>query len=103
MLETVKDLAELLILAGMVAILSMLLRMKKQAMLGKITELVQKAEEAINESGMGAEKKAMVIAQLQTAGIKVTDYVSQLIDETVKALNEKGAWLLKSAGEKLGS
>lgn len=34
-----------------------------------------KAESTIQGSGMGADKKALVIAQLQAAGIKVTSWL----------------------------
>ena len=53
-------------------ILAVLVRGNRQAVLQFATDLINKAEGAIQGSGMGADKKALVIAQLQAAGIKVS-------------------------------
>ena len=65
--------------------------------LDRVTDLVNRAEEAVQGSGMGAEKKAIVIAQLEAAGIRVTAWLSNQIDAIVAALNASGAWLASQA------
>jgi hypothetical protein len=97
MLETIKEIAIALILAGVCAIAGCLIKGRKQALLAAITDLVQKAEQAIQGSGMGADKKAKVLAQLEAMGIKVTAWMSQAIDDTVGLLNERSAWLVGDA------
>jgi hypothetical protein len=42
---------------------------------------------------MGLEKKALVIAQLEAAGMSVNSWLSSQIDVIVNTLNSKGAWL----------
>lgn len=71
MLEAVKDLVILLILAGVCMICAYILKAKKQEIRKIATDLIQKAEVTITGSGMGSEKKAKVIAQLGAMGIKV--------------------------------
>lgn len=65
----------------------------RQAVLRFASELIQKAEQAIQGSGMGADKKALVIAQLQAAGIHVGAWLDKQIDVIVASLNSTGAWL----------
>ncbi len=48
---------------------------------------------------MGADKKALVIAQLQAAGIKVTSWLDHQIDVIVATLNKTGAWLATKTQE----
>mgnify|MGYP003298683201 CR=1 FL=1 len=74
-------------------ILAVLVRGNRQAVLQFATDLINKAEVAIQGSGMGADKKALVIAQLQAAGIKVTAWLDRQIDIIVASLNSTGAWL----------
>lgn len=74
-------------------ILAVLVRGNRQAVLQFATDLINKAEGAIQGSGMGADKKALVIAQLQAAGIKVTAWLDHQIDAIVATLNKTGAWL----------
>lgn len=62
-------------------------------MLQYATDLINRAETAIQGSGMGADKKALVIAQLQAAGIKVSSWLDHEIDVIVATLNKSGAWL----------
>ena len=50
-------------------ILALLLRDHKATVLQYAAQLVQSAEQAIQGSGMGAAKKALVLAQLEAAGI----------------------------------
>ena len=44
-------------------------------------------------------KKALVIAQLQAAGIKVTSWLDHQIDVIVATLNKTGAWLATKTQE----
>ena len=48
---------------------------------------------------MGAERKKLVIAQLEAAGVKVTAWLSNQIDVIVKTLNTRGAWLAEQTQE----
>ena len=66
-----KDFVQILALAMLVYIAATSLRMYKQNLLEMVSGLVNRAEEAIQGSGMGAEKKAIVIAQLEAAGIRL--------------------------------
>ena len=74
-------------------ILSLLLRDHKSAILQYAAQLVQSAEQAIQGSGMGTAKKALVLAQLRAAGIQVNAWLSAAIDQIVAQLNAHGAWL----------
>ena len=78
-------------------ILAIVFKTNRQAVLRFASELIQKAEQAIQGSGMGPEKKALVIAQLQAAGITVTAWLSRQIDVIVASLNSTGAWLATQA------
>ena len=74
-------------------ILSLLLRNHKAAVLQYAAQLIQGAEQAIQGSGMGVEKKALVLAQLEAAGIRINTWLSVAIDKMVQHLNVSGAWL----------
>lgn len=74
-------------------ILALLLRDHKAAVLQYAAQLVQGAEQAIQGSGMGPAKKALVVAQLQAAGVRVNAWLSDAIDSIVAQLNAHGAWL----------
>lgn len=74
-------------------ILALLLRDHKATVLQYAQQLVQGAEQAIQGSGMGPAKKALVIAQLRAAGIEVNAWLSAAIDSIVEQLNAHGAWL----------
>ena len=76
-------------------ILALLLRDHTAAVLQYAAQLVQSAEQAIQGSGMGAAKKALVLAQLEAAGIRVSVWLSAAIDKIVDHLNANGAWLAK--------
>ena len=73
--------------------LALLLRDHKAEVLQYAAQLVQGAEQAIQGSGMGPAKKALVIAQLRAAGIEVNAWLSAAIDSIVSQLNAHGAWL----------
>ena len=76
-------------------ILSLLLRNHKSSVLQYAAQLIQGAEQTIQGSNMGAAKKALVIAQLQAADIRVNAWLSAAIDSIVEQLNAHGAWLSK--------
>lgn len=80
-------------------ILAILIKGNRQAVLQLATDLINKAESTIQGSGMGADKKALVIAQLQAAGIKVTSWLDHQIDVIVATLNKTGAWLATKTQE----
>lgn len=81
------------ILALACIIMALLLRDQKSAILQYAAQLVQGAEQAIQGSGMGAAKKALVLAQLEAAGIHINTWLSVAIDKMVQHLNTSGAWL----------
>lgn len=97
MSEVIKDILTALIFAGVCAIGAYILKMRKQEILSIVTDLIQKAETAVTGSGMGAEKKAKVVAQLEAMGIKVNTWLSAQIDLIVKYLNEKSGWFADEA------
>lgn len=97
MTEAIKEILTALIFAGVCAICAYVLKIRKQQILATVTDLIQKAESAITGSGMGAEKKAKVIAQLEAMGIKVNSWLSTEIDAIVKYLNEKSGWFADEA------
>lgn len=99
MLETMKEIALTLVLAGVCGIVAYLAKSNKQRVLQVVTDLVQKAESTIQGSGMGAEKKAKVVAQLEAMGITVNEKLSASIDKIVAFLNEKSGWLVESASD----
>ena len=74
-------------------ILAMLLRDHKATVLQYAAQLVQSAEQAIQGSGMGSAKKALVLSHLEAAGIHINTWLSVAIDKMVQHLNESGAWL----------
>jgi hypothetical protein len=98
-METIKEILLALVAAGVCGIGAYLLKQYRQNILTLITNLVQKAEEAVQGSGMGSEKKALVLAQLEAAGIKVKTWMSTAIDTIVATLNEKSAWFVTQAKE----
>lgn len=99
MVGTIKDVGEVLILAMLCWAAAYLLKAQKQKIITTVADLVQKAETAVQGSKMGAEKKALVIAQLQAMGITMTDKLSTLIDDTVALLNAKSGWFINKAAE----
>ena len=74
-------------------VLAYLVKLNRSEVLRYVQQLVQAAEQAVQGSGMGATKKALVIAQLEAAGIRVTAWLDYQIDLIVDALNAHGAWL----------
>lgn len=73
-------------------ILAALLKEHRNRILLYAADLINKAEEAVQGSGMGEEKKTMVIAQLEAAGIHVDEWLADQIDRIVELLNTNGAW-----------
>ncbi len=84
-------------------ILAIVFKTYRQAVLRFASELIQKAEVAIQGSGMGPDKKALVIAQLQAAGIHVGKWLDRQIDVIVASLNATGAWLAKQTQQGISS
>lgn len=74
-------------------ILALLLKTNRDRILQITTDLINKAEDAVQGSGMGAEKKALVMAQLEAAGVHVNTWLAAQIDAIVQMLNTNGAWL----------
>lgn len=64
-MEYIKDVAFSLMLALACTILASILIARKEYILGVVSGLLQKAETAVQGSGMSAEKKALFIAQLE--------------------------------------
>lgn len=99
MLEYLKDIVIALTFAGVCAIGAWLLKTRKQQLLATVTQLVQRAEQTVQGSGLGAEKKAKVVAQLEAMGVTVNDRLSTMIDNVVKYLNAKSGWFADKAGD----
>ena len=78
-------------------VLAYLVRLNRCEVLRYVQQLVQSAEQAVQGSGMGAAKKALVIAQLEAAGIRVTAWLDSQVDLIVDTLNAHGAWLAQQA------
>ena len=81
------------IMLTLLTIVAFLLSASKQKVRQLISELVQKMEDAVQGSNMGAVKKERVIAQLRTMGVHVTQWVEDTIDAIVAELNKSKAWL----------
>lgn len=99
MFDKIQDILLTLILAIVCGTFAWLAKTNKQRVLTQVTDLVQKAERAIQGTNMGAEKKALVIAQLEAAGVSVNSWLSSQIDVIVNTLNSKGAWLAEQTQE----
>ena len=99
------NIAEIIVLmcfALLCLVLAQLIKSNRQRVLQAVERLVQEAEEAIQGSGMGAEKKMYVIDRLEAGGVKVTAWLSAQIDFIVAALNSKGAWTAEKLAESIG-
>lgn len=92
-MENMMNLLEFGIFALVCFTLAFVLKLYKDRILQYTTDLIDRAEAAVQGSGMGEEKKAMVMAQLDAAGIKVTKWLDKQIDVIVATLNASGAWL----------
>lgn len=99
MKESIIELLEMLLLAGVLAIIAIVLKTEKKRILALVQDYIKKAEDAVQGSGMGAEKKKLVCAWLEAAGVKVNAWLSTAIDKIVKELNERKAWAMDKAGE----
>jgi len=100
MKEHIMELLEMLLLAGVLAILAVTLKAKKESILALAQKYIKDAETAVQGSKMGAEKKKLVCTWLEAAGVRVNTWLSTAIDNIVKELNEREAWALEKAGEK---
>lgn len=96
-MENIMQITELAFLALGCFIVALLIKTNRTYILQYAATLINAAEQAIQGSGMGAEKKALVLAQLEAAGIRVTAWLSVAIDRIVEHLNDTGAWLATQA------
>lgn len=78
-------------------VLACIIKLNRSEVLQYTQQLIQSAEQAIQGSGMGATKKALVVAQLEAAGVRVTEWLDGQIDIIVDTLNAHGAWLAGQA------
>lgn len=78
-----------------------MLKNRKARILEVASQLIQKAEATVQGSGMGAEKKKFVIAQIEAMNIKVSAWLDKDIDDIVATLNEKQAWFTENAKDGL--
>lgn len=92
-MENIMQIVELGLLALSCFVTALLIRYNRSGILRYAAELINAAEAAIQGSGMGAEKKALVLAQLEAAGIHINTWLSAAIDKIVQHLNDSGAWL----------
>lgn len=99
MFDKIQDILLTLILAIVCGTFAWLAKTNKQRILTQVTDLVQKAEKAVQGTNMGTEKKALVVAQLEAAGVSVNSWLSSQIDTIVSTLNSKGAWLAEQTQE----
>ena len=100
-MEHFQEILLTLILAALCGLAAYIAQMSKQRVLQLTAELINRAEEVVQGSGMGAEKKRLVLAQLEAAGIRVTEWLSVQIDYMVAALNAHGCWLAKKTQENI--
>ena len=96
-MENIMDVIIYGVAALVCVVLAYLVRLNRSEVLQYTQQLVQAAEQAVQGSGMGAAKKALVIAQLEAAGIRVTAWLDTAIDQIVDTLNANGAWLAQQA------
>ena len=94
MKEQIIEILEMLLLAGVLAIIGIVLRDRKKAILALVHTYDQKAENIVQGSGMGPEKKALVIAWLRASGETVNAWLDKEIDIIVKELNDAQAWAI---------
>lgn len=100
-MEYIQDIVLAFILTLGCMILAGILKERKQYILRLASDLVQRTETAVQGSGMGVEKKRIVLMQLESMNIKVTVWLSAMIDDIVAALNEKRAWITENAKDGL--
>lgn len=99
MKETIMNLLTYLALAGAAAAMAWALKNRKQQIKSSLVSLIQQAETAIQGVGLGSEKKAWVMEQLELIEGKIPEWVDSAIDQLVTVLNEKDAWLTNKASE----
>ena len=100
-MEHFQEILLMLILAALCGLAAYVIQKYKQWVLQKAMELINRAEEIVQGSDMGEEKKRLVITQLEAAGIRVTAWLSKKIDFMVAILNAQGAWLAKKTQESI--
>lgn len=91
-MENIMEIMQFAIFALACFTLALVLKTYRDRILRFTADLINKAEDTVKGSGMGPEKKALVIAQLEAAGIRVTTWLANWIDDTVDFLNNTGGW-----------
>lgn len=101
-MSNIAEIIAMMCFALLCLVLAQLIKSNRQRILQTVERLVQEAEEAIQGSGLGSEKKAYVIDRLEAGGVKVNEWISSQIDFVVAALNSKGAWTATKIAESVG-
>ena len=101
MMEHFQEILLTLTFAALCGLVAYIFQLHKQYILQLTTDLINRAEEIIQGSDMGEEKKRLVIAQLEAAGVQVTAWLDKQIDFIVAVLNAHGAWLAKKTQENI--
>jgi len=94
MKEQIIGILELILTAGVCTIFAILLKERKARVLTLVHDYIEKAENLVQGSGLGAEKKALVVAWLKASGETLTPWLDKKIDAIVKYLNDRSAWAL---------
>jgi hypothetical protein len=85
-----KDIIVSAITLGIVsAVARLILPLSKKFVSWLINIFVATAEDKITGSKMGAEKKEYVCKKLRIFGVKTNEFISDMIDGTVEAMNNK--------------
>lgn len=92
-----------LLILALASFVGWFLQSRKATWLAQLTSFIQQIELSVQGSNMGAEKKILLIQMLEAANVKVTAWMSKMIDMIVAKLNEDNLWLTKYAGNGLPS
>jgi len=80
------------LIAAACGIGALILVQQKNNILKAISDAILAVENEVTKSGMGEDKKKIVIARLEVIGIKLNFWVNAKIDWIVAKLNESKAW-----------
>jgi len=97
--EVLLNLVTYLALAGAAAAVAWAVKNRRGNIKAALISLIQQAETVIQGTGLGPEKKAWVLEQLELIEGNVPRWVDKAIDELVSMLNDKRAWLVQKAEE----
>jgi hypothetical protein len=97
MKEYILEILTSLALAGAAAAVAWAVKNRKAQIKAALLGLIQQAETGIRGSGLGAEKKAWVLEQLELIEGQLPGWVDSAVDKLVALLNEKNAWLTQKA------